>query len=143
MPARAIGLHDNGDGTVTDWDTGLTWQQQINNTEYSWSSAQTYCFSLPLSNGGWRLPNVKELASIVERSPQVPAINSVYFPDVIDTYWSASSYADNGSDVWMVEFLVAMSSLVVRRVQAMSGACAEGNEVAARCYALSGLLLNR
>ena len=38
---------------------------------------------------------------------------------------------------------MAMSSLVVRRVQAMSVACAESNEVAARCYAFSGLLLNR
>ena len=35
----------------------------------------------------------------------MPAIHSVYFPDAIDTYWSASSYADNGGDVWMVEFL--------------------------------------
>ncbi len=63
---------DNGDDTIVDEATGLTWQQQDNGAGIDWESALSYCSDLDLGGSDdWRLPNVKELQSLVDytRSP--------------------------------------------------------------------------
>ena len=62
---------DNGDGTVTDAVTGLVWQRvaapyaQYGNIE----TASGYCAAPPdLPGTGWRVPSVKELATLVDRN---------------------------------------------------------------------------
>jgi len=55
----------------------------------------------------WRLPNRKELRSIVDYSipyPE-PTINTAYFPDTAASwYWSSTTYADNTGSAWVVNF---------------------------------------
>ncbi len=63
---------DNGDGTVTDNATGLMWTQADSGSGMNWQDALAYAESL--TTGGhtdWRLPNAKELQSIIDytRSP--------------------------------------------------------------------------
>ena len=56
---------DNGDGTVTDSTTGLMWQKETN-PRMAPKAAETYCEKLTV--GGytdWRLPNIKELNTIL------------------------------------------------------------------------------
>jgi hypothetical protein len=63
---------DNGDGTITDRATGLTWTQQDSGEAMEWEEALAYCSTLDTAGvNDWRLPNVKELQSIVDytRSP--------------------------------------------------------------------------
>lgn len=63
---------DNGDGTISDLATGLMWQQDDNGKGVVWKDALAYCENLELAgNGDWRIPNAKELQSIVDytRSP--------------------------------------------------------------------------
>lgn len=63
---------DNGDGTVTDLATGLTWQQGDNGEGVLWEEALTYAEGLELGGyNDWRLPNAKELQSVLDysRSP--------------------------------------------------------------------------
>lgn len=63
---------DNGDGTVTDQATGLTWQQSDSGKGMNWKGALAYAENLVLAgHTDWRLPNAKELQSIVDyrRSP--------------------------------------------------------------------------
>jgi hypothetical protein len=75
---------DNGNGTVTDAATGLMWQKSDGGRGMDWQKALKYADSLKL--GGytdWRLPNAKELQSIVDytRSPQTtnsPAIDPIF-----------------------------------------------------------------
>ena len=56
---------NNGDGTVLDGVTGLMWQQQESG-ELTWPSAFAYCKSLTTAGyANWRLPDIKELFSIV------------------------------------------------------------------------------
>ncbi|MGB3209507.1 MAG: DUF1566 domain-containing protein [Desulforhopalus sp.] len=56
---------DNGDGTETDNNTGLIWQQIPSDMRYSWADAQDYCEALELAgNDHWRTPSLKELFSI-------------------------------------------------------------------------------
>jgi len=74
-------FHDNGDGTVSDSVTGLIWQKadSQNDRSYMWEEALDYCESLKLGGrSDWRLPNVKELQSIVDLSRSGPAIDPVF-----------------------------------------------------------------
>jgi len=95
---------DNGDGTVTDISSGLTWQKA--SASKTWEQALAYCEGLSL--GGttdWRLPNIKELRSLTDYSRYSPAINTTYFPDtVLDFYWSSTTHADGASYAWSVIF---------------------------------------
>ncbi|MBI5675717.1 MAG: SBBP repeat-containing protein [Nitrospirae bacterium] len=111
---------DNGDGTVTDNNTGLMWQQDENPTTYNWYQASgTYDATYnPLSQdvcgelttGGytdWRLPTKKELMSIVDYSipSPVPTINTTYFPNAnASYYWSSTTFASYPDYAWHVYF---------------------------------------
>ncbi len=144
--APAERFTDNGDGTVTDQDTGLMWKQcpeglpgpnctaygtavgagfDYAAVAYTWQGAlqrvQTVNATVgnPDVNPGdysdWRLPNIKELASILERACVNPALNLGLFPgdykdrtvndDVGRTdarFWSSSPDAVDGSRAWVV-----------------------------------------
>jgi hypothetical protein len=53
-------------GTVHDPKTGLTWQQMPPPDTYTQAGALQYCAGLSLDGGGWRLPTIKELATIAD-----------------------------------------------------------------------------
>ena len=85
-------LTDNGDGTVTDNWTHLMWQQG-ETSAMQWEAALMYCEGLSLGgNTDWRLPNCKELLSIVDdTSYNNPSINTIMFPNAItEMYWSST-----------------------------------------------------
>jgi len=75
---------DNGDGTVSDYATGLMWQKADDGIARDWEAALAYSENLELAGySDWRLPNAKELQSIVDysRSPQTtnsPAIDPIF-----------------------------------------------------------------
>ena len=75
---------DNGDGTVSDYATGLMWQKADDGKSRDWEASLAYSESLELAgHTDWRLPNAKELQSIVDysRSPQTtnsPAIAPIF-----------------------------------------------------------------
>ena len=63
---------DNGDGTITDNATGLMWMQDDNGEGLIWEDALSYAENYEYAgHTDWRLPNAKELQSIVDytRSP--------------------------------------------------------------------------
>ena len=84
-------------GKVYDKFTGLEWQQTPDTTKYDWQGALAHCENLNL--GGqtdWRLPNTKELQSIVDYTKaNAPRINSGYFTSVpTGIYWSSTTRYD-------------------------------------------------
>ncbi len=57
---------DNGDGTVTDLNTGLMWQQTPGD-KLSWDEALAQAETLDLAgHDDWRLPTIKELYSLMD-----------------------------------------------------------------------------
>lgn len=95
---------DQGDGTVRDTVTGLFWQKSDDGVERSWENALSYCEGLNLGGkGDWRLPNIRELANIVDDSRSNPACDPV-FSCRSDYYWSGSTYAEYPSNAWGVHF---------------------------------------
>ena len=97
---------DNGNNTVIDVATGLIWQQQDDNIERNHADAITDCQTLVIGgNTGWRLPNIKELASIVDYRTNDPAIDVRAFLNTKNAdYWSITSNSMVAGFAWAVRF---------------------------------------
>jgi hypothetical protein len=85
------GINDfanNGDGTITDHATGLTWSQDDSGTGMNWEEALTWVQQKNAENylgySDWRLPNAKELQSIVDYSRAPDATNSAAIAPVFN-----------------------------------------------------------
>jgi hypothetical protein len=96
----AFDYTDNGDGTVTDNNTGLTWQQGYSTSTMTWSAAATSCANndANLPGTGWRLPNIKELFTLVDFTVSgVAKIDLTAFPGTpVSDFWSATTYPNSG-----------------------------------------------
>lgn len=113
-------FHDNGNGTVTDKATGLMWMQVDSGTGLDWENALSYSENLAYAGyTDWRLPNIKELQSIVDYSGVYPAITAQYFQvtDQDAYFWSSTSaYFSNATEeqskyywAWYVAFGYAVN----------------------------------
>ena len=113
--AHAIGPYTTGSKTIVDKGTGLEWQRSDDATLYSWEDALGYCENISLDGKiDWRLPNIRELKSILDYSRYYPAVDSA-IPCRSSTYWSSTTVADdthlsawsiffgNGDDIWKLK----------------------------------------
>lgn len=112
---------------VVDKQTGLKWArcafgyswdevnrscEQNESAKLTWTEALIFVKDNPVYLGeqGWRLPNIKELASIIEYKCYNPAINNDVFPGTVsDVFWSnthvSGDISDNGgASVRVVNF---------------------------------------
>lgn len=109
---------DHSDGTITDNATGLMWKKcslGLTGSHCETGTAQplTWQTALAAANDStdtgytdWRLPNVKELASLIEVACHTPSINETFFPNTATThsYWSSSPVIYNNNNAWTVPF---------------------------------------
>ena len=126
---------DNGDGTITDVNTGLTWEKKSDDgsihdkdTKYTWADAfAVHVAGLNTANfaghNDWRVPNVKELQSIVDYERVSPAVSPAFNTScsggctvttcsctVSNYYWASTTYALARSYAWRVIFSDALAS---------------------------------
>jgi hypothetical protein len=92
---------DNRDSTVTDRAPGWVWQQSDSGKVYDWEHALAYAEGLTLAgHDDWRLPNAKELQSIVDytRAPSVTgtaAIDPLFrVTDQESWMWTSTTHLD-------------------------------------------------
>ena len=108
----------HGNGTVTDTVSGLMWAQCAEGlsgsactvgeaANFTWEEALIRARDSGLAGyTDWRLPNLKELFSLVEERCVNPAINLAVFPNTPASYfWSASPSADSSNFTWIVGFM--------------------------------------
>ena len=92
-------LLDNGDGTISDQASGLTWMQTDSQQALGWGDALAYCENLSWAGyDDWRLPNAKELYSILDttRSPDTSntaATNSLFQSTPVTNEAGGADYA--------------------------------------------------
>lgn len=112
-------------GTVIDLRTGLMWDQcpwgqtgaacaATGQDIFSWMLAlgvpATANAAIYKGYSDWRLPNVKELRSIVEACRKAPSINEIVFPGTpggdyfSGPFWSSSPSANYQDGAWIVNF---------------------------------------
>lgn len=104
---------DNGNGTITDNRTGLMWAKDGYgagaNYGYGMAWANAITFASTCTLGGytdWRLPNVKELISIVKYSGTAPFIDATYFPNTYSGYyWTSTTNPADTSTAFVVGFV--------------------------------------
>lgn|GEM_PF-1767975 len=105
---------DQGNGTVLDKNTGLVWKKCSEGQTYNslsgscdgaarqFVSNEALAFEGNINNTGyagykdWRVPNIKELSSIVESSCANPAINIVVFRNTPSGYFRSSTLSVDG-----------------------------------------------
>jgi hypothetical protein len=113
-------LTDNVDGTITDSKTGLMWKkcmEGVSGNNCDSGAATSFTWETALQQPGlvnsvgfaehsdWRLPNVKELASLVEEKCYNPSINLTRFPNSSSSVvWSGSPYAGYSDGAYFVFF---------------------------------------
>lgn len=116
-PGRFAPLADNTQ--VLDRYTGLIWKRcsegQAWNGTMCTGSATTHTHEQAMSlagqaTTGWRLPNVRELSSLLDLGCHNPAIDRVAFPNTpYQTYpqsyfWTTTPLTYSNSYAWMVGF---------------------------------------
>lgn len=86
---------DNGDGTISDLATGLMWQKADDGKTRNWEESLAYAENLQMAgHSDWRLPNQKELHSIVDYG-YIPAIDPIfYISDPKAWFWSSTPFID-------------------------------------------------
>lgn len=120
---------DNSDGTITDNATGLMWAQNDNGSALNWEQALAWVEQQNAVNylgyNDWRMPNAKELQSIVDytRSPSTTnsaAIDPLFNATAVTNeagaadypyYWSSTThmgYPSNAASAAYLSFGRAM-----------------------------------
>jgi hypothetical protein len=106
---------DNGDGTLTDQELQLMWMRCSSGQQWAggrcsgaaslhdWPSARAAAAQLNRDGSqfynDWRLPSMRELATIAERQCSAPRVNLALFPDTpAAPYWTASARAGRPAD---------------------------------------------
>lgn len=109
--------------TVIDSDTGLIWTVcsmgqtpptcPESATTETWRNALAYCSGLTLGGAAWRLPNIKELFTIINYYYEAPAVKGSAFPNTpghdFAYYWTSTThptaFAPGGRDrAMLVDF---------------------------------------
>ena len=108
---------------VVDRQTGLMWRACVEGLsgelcdegeplQVHWGEALLYPAAQRNNTGGntddyndWRLPNIRELSTLVELQCANPAVNSEIFPNTPTTHvWSSSPYNFYTHYSWYVDF---------------------------------------
>jgi hypothetical protein len=99
---RFIVLSNFNNAAVLDRETGLVWEQSPDTTPTDWYSASEACFNKNVGGrGGWKLPSIQELRSLIDPALSNPALPVGHpftvQPLFLSFYWSATVYREPSS----------------------------------------------
>lgn len=103
--ARAPSCFVSSAATVYDPHTKLTWQRAVDSGSFTSVDAQRYCAALDAAGGGWRLPSLKELMTLVDVTRVDPAIDTGAFPATpSEFFWSSTPSLTPAGAAWGTNF---------------------------------------
>jgi len=97
----------SAEDVVLDTTTSLLWQDAIENVglTMTYFEAQDYCSRLEVKQyKNFRLPTLFELQTIIDYKKYKPAVLDGFRHMDNETYWTTTPFADDGSEVWTVNF---------------------------------------
>lgn len=104
----------NGD-VVIDNATGLEWQDN-ETLQKTLDAAITYCIGLTLDGGGWLLPTIEELETLMNVERANPSVTEGVFQHISSSsYWSSTGaiedteYIDDNVYMWCGDFFGGLS----------------------------------
>lgn len=111
-------------GTVYDSKTKLTWQQTPSSTDITLTDAKSTCANLGTTLGGtgWRVPTVKEWATLLDYSRTGTKVDPTAFPSLSVVACWTTTVSGYSSGVFVIEFLHGLMTTIpanttnVRRV---------------------------
>jgi hypothetical protein len=105
-PVDQYGLFDAQDSVIHDTFTKLRWERRVSSMRVSNAGAITYCSSLALDNGGWRVPTVKELLTIVDEELHPVLESGLVVQKAIDVnaFPATPSETFRAADLFCVDF---------------------------------------
>ena len=99
---RFLLLTAYGKDYYKDSQTNLFWTGECE-ADKTWQQALIYCEELDYAGfTDWRLPNMNELANLINPNKYKPATDLPHTPS--KWFWSSSSYAGPASYAWIVDF---------------------------------------
>ena len=104
-PAGSDARYAPVDGGLKDQRTGLTWQLQPDEQLRTWDLAKAHCQGLTVAGGGWRLPSMKELQTLVDDSRAEPSIDPMFGETPLEPFWTSSSVVATPGSAWRVSFI--------------------------------------
>lgn len=114
---------DNGDGSITDNATGLTWAKDDSGAGMNWEEALAYVQAQNAANylghNDWRLPDIKELQSIIDYSRSPDTTNSASIDPLFNStqitneagqadypfYWTSTTHAGSNGGGETADYL--------------------------------------
>ncbi len=96
--------------TAADALLGLEWLRPVAVNTYTLPSTVGWCSKLSASGGGWRVPTLRQLSSLVHRSSPWGTVDSSVFGGNLSTIWSYTISADDPTYAWTVDFSNGTSS---------------------------------
>jgi hypothetical protein len=138
-------LTNNGDGTISDNLTELTWEQNTEENEpnlHTYNEAITYCDELILGGqNDWRIPTRKEYSTILNFGTTSPSLDTVYFPYYTSVYevneahyWTSSEYHDDSSQVWLLSLAFGLVDKTPKEPDPHRVRCVRGDTEPATSY---------
>jgi Protein of unknown function (DUF1566) len=116
----AVYAVNESNGTVTDTRTGLIWDRCVlgrsgpncaggSEQMFTWTNGLATAAAANSNNykgyADWRMPDIKELKSLVEHCRFSPAINEFVFPSSPQlVVWSSSPIHAGSGSAWSVDF---------------------------------------
>lgn len=127
--AKTIDTHK----IVIDRATGLIWPAEGTDLGFNSSSSDTWANAIAYANGldfagfeDWRLPNVKELLSLLDYGKIEPCIDGDFFTITYpDDYWTSTSVLSDTSNAFAVDLIdggvVMLNKMLTKRIVCVRG----------------------